>query len=249
MVSAAGRYSRTGADMAHRDGSLGRVNCCDGSVHHPARRPPARRRLRLARLTPLALVVLAALLVAVPLAVGASQPHPGQKIDLKVLLVYSTGSEPEYQAWRTALDREGVPYAAVQAGALSDAAVADYPTNHAFYQAVILTTETAVLPSSSSDALAKLETTFGIRQLSDYTTTAGHGLNFGTGSTQIGKTGSLTAAGALAFPYLKGNVPIDPTAFAYTATPDGTGQFTPLLVDSSNNSPYAGIYTHTDGRQ
>jgi prealbumin domain-containing protein len=237
-----------GTQMAHRDGAPGRPTREQESRRGDALPPPARRRL--GRVWPLLLVVLAAVLVAVPIAAGAPQPHPGQKIDLKVLLVYSSGTETDYQAWRAALDREGVPYAALQASSVSDAAVADYANNHAFYQAVVQTTDATPVPDSATAALAKLETTFGIRQLSDYVTTAGHGLSFGAGSTQIGKAGSLTAEGALAFPYLKGNVPIDPSAFAYTATPDGTGQFTPLLVDPKNgNSPYVGIYTHPDGRQ
>ena len=35
---------------------------------------------------------------------------PGQRVDLKVLLLSADGTEPGFGAWKAALDREGVPY-------------------------------------------------------------------------------------------------------------------------------------------
>ena len=61
----------------------------------------------------LACAVLAACFVAVCSAVRAATPNdpqPGQRIDLKVLLISADGTEAGFGAWKAALDREGVPY-------------------------------------------------------------------------------------------------------------------------------------------
>ena len=57
--------------------------------------------------------------LVVPVALGAVAPQPGQRIDLRVLLVSATGTEATFGAWKAQLDREGVPY---------DAIIADIPT-------------------------------------------------------------------------------------------------------------------------
>ena len=116
--------------------------------------------------------------------------QPGQRIDLKVLLLSADGSEPGFAAWKAALAREGMPYdtsptpARPEAPSLTDARLADYGADHARYQAVILATGdlghnvtnpdgTTSFLSAFTDAewatLAKFERTFGIRRLSDYT--------------------------------------------------------------------------------
>ena len=74
---------------------------------------------------------LAALALSLPVALAAAPARiaPGQRVDLRVLLISADGSEPGYGAWRAALDREGVPYdtvIATQAAPLSDAQLADY---------------------------------------------------------------------------------------------------------------------------
>ena len=91
--------------------------------------------------------LVALLLVAASIALAATpnDPQPGQRIDLKVLLLSADGTEPEFGAWKAALDREGVPYdtlvaynGTTRAATLTDAQLADYGANHAKYQAVIL---------------------------------------------------------------------------------------------------------------
>jgi len=124
---------------------------------------------------------LAALALSLPVALAAAPARiaPGQRVDLRVLLISADGSEPGYGAWRAALDREGVPYdtvIATQAAPLSDAQLADYAGAHARYQAVILAggdlgapvsnpNGTTSFLSAFSDAewatLAKFERTFG----------------------------------------------------------------------------------------
>ena len=217
----------------------------------------------------LRVLIVAALLTlaAVSVAHGAAEPKPGQRVDLKVLLVAATGNEPGFSAWKADLEREGVPYDTIVAdnadGTITDARLADYGANRAYYQAVILATgdlehavtngNTTTYPSALTDAewasLAKLESTFGVRQLSDATLpSAAHGLNpFTVAGSQSG-TATLTAAGLSVFPYLQGPVPVD-AAFGYQATPANPANFQTLLTGPGGAS-YLGIYTHPgDGRE
>jgi hypothetical protein len=226
--------------------------------HRPVRRAAARRR----RLTRLLVVAALLTLAAVPVALGASGPKPGQRIDLKVLLVAATGNEPGFGAWKADLEREGVPYDTIVAdnadGTISDARLADYGANRAYYQAVILATGDlehqvgtsfpTALTNDEWASLAKFESTFGIRQLSDATfPSPAHGLTLVSSGEQSGNA-TLTAAGLTVFPYLKGPVTIDAT-YGHQATPANPANFQTLLT-GPGNSAYLGIYTHPeDGRE
>ena len=119
------------------------------------------------------------------------QVEPGQRTDLKVLLISADGSESGFAAWKAELAREGTPYdtfvaytGQTKTTTLTDARLADYGADHARYQAVILASGdlghnvtnpdgTTSYLSAFTDAewatLAKFERTFGIRRLSDYT--------------------------------------------------------------------------------
>jgi hypothetical protein len=227
-----------------------------------------------------AIMAVVALAVIVPVVLAATPAHvlPTQRIDIKVLLVSADGTEPGFGAWKAELQREGVPYSTFvaysgqnRASTLTDAGLADYGANHAYYDAVILATGdlghnvanadgTTSYLSALSDtewaSLAKFERTFGIRQLSDYTAPSpAHGLNVVGGATQDGNVGTLTPLGKAAFPYLKGPVPIandDPAVaetFGYAATPVN-GQDWQTLLAGPNGTAYLGIYTHPDdGRE
>ena len=149
-------------------------------------------------------VAAAALILAVPVALAAgpsaSPVVPGQRIDLKVLLLAQDTAQAA--EWQTLLTREGVPYDTVitgAAGAITDAKLADYGANRAKYQAVVLAFGNLedVLPAADKAALDKFQKTFGIRQLSDQVfPNAAHGLNAATQSgSQDGVLGTLTATG------------------------------------------------------
>lgn len=228
------------------------------------------------------LIALAFAAAAVPV-VGAATPNhiaPTQRLDAKVLLLSADGTEPGFAAWKYELTREGVPFDAVvsytgaaKTSTLTDDRLADYGTQHAKYDAVILasgdlghtvanpdgtTSYLSALSDAEWSALAKFERAFGVRQLSDYTAPSpAHGLVTVGGSSQDGRTGTLTAAGRAAFPYLEGPLPIpddipDPAtseAFGYAGTPvvPSTWQ---SLVDAPGGGSYLGIYTHPDdGRE
>jgi hypothetical protein len=226
-------------------------------------------------------LVAATALLAVPIALAAppaARISPAQRVDMKVLLLSADGTEPGFGAWQAELDREGVPYDTFVAysgqtrrATLTDATLADYATDHARYQAVILASGDlghnvtnpggsvsylSALSDAEWSALAKFERTFGIRQLSDYTAPApAHGLNVVGGAAQDGVVATLTDTGKLAFPYLKGPVQIandDPVAaetFGYPATPVNGADWQTLLA-APNGTAFLGIYTHPDdGRQ
>ena len=93
-------------------------------------------------MSPLLAMLIASLLVAVPVAFAAapSQPLPGQRVDMRVLLIGQSTSDGVYDAWKTELERVGVPFDSRLGTAepLTDAKVADYTANRAFYQAVIV---------------------------------------------------------------------------------------------------------------
>jgi hypothetical protein len=229
------------------------------------------------------LLTLAVAGVAVPVVLAATPAGPlaGQRIEAKVLLLSADGTEPGFAAWKYQLAREGVPFDAVVAytggaktSTLTDARLADYGGGqHAKYGAVILasgdlghqvanadgtTSYLSALTDAEWAALAKLEQTFGIRRLSDYTAPSpAHGLVTAGGAAQDGKAGTLTAAGKAVFPYLKQTIPIpdddpDPAsseAFGYAATPVDP-QSWETLVSAPGGGAYLGIYTHPgDGRE
>lgn len=230
----------------------------------------------------LLLVALALAGVAVPVVLAATPNHvaPAQRLDAKVLLLSADGTEPGFAAWKYELAREGVPYDAVvsytgaaKTTTLTDALLADYGAQHAKYDAVILasgdlghqvanpggtTSYLSALTDAEWAALAKLERTFGVRQLSDYTAPGpAHGLVTSGGASQDGKSGTLTADGKAAFPYLKGSLPIpndDPDvasseAFGYAGTPVDPSTWQ-TLVAAPGGGAYLGIYTHPDdGRE
>lgn len=209
---------------------------------------------------------LAVLIAAAALVVGgagSANSAPGQRIDLKVLLLSADGNEATYQAWRTALQREGVPFDAIIATTASPitADTLAVHSSHARYQAVVLATGglvyfdgTNYVSALSGDewaALQNFETSFGIRQVSAFVyPTPEYGLNYPFYAGDMGGVvGTLTTDGQSAFPYLVGSVPIDSLAYGYQATPADTTNFKTLL-SGPNGSALAGVYTHpNDGRE
>ena len=216
----------------------------------------------------------AAMVAAVGLAGAATLPASASgatiapRIDLKVLLLGTSTTEPDFQAWEAALKREGVRYDTVVgathtpitsstlAGTLSDG------TLEAKYDAVIVSvgnlidcsTATCVsdLSAAESAALEQYEHKFNIRQITgDVYPGTGFGMNPPTVSGALdGAAGTLTTDGQKVFPYLKASAPItmDTGTYGYEATPVSTTNFT-TLVSGPGGSSLAGIYTHPDGVQ
>jgi hypothetical protein len=200
-----------------------------------------------------ALFVAAILVLAIPVALGTAGAAPGQRIDLKVLVVAHDANDAVAQAWKSSLDGEGVPndLRVLNAGTpdLTDGDLGDYGANRAYYQAVIVAWGDMPLADGERAALNKLQTTFGVRKLLD---NKQPGPDVGmTVPSNVGEQGpgtaTLTDAGKALFPYLNGTIPIDQFAFGYRATPANPAYT--KLVGGPSNSSYLGTFTHPDGRQ
>jgi hypothetical protein len=194
-----------------------------------------------------------------------------QRIDMKVLVLGTSASEPDLVSWQAALEREGVPFetivtspghAPITAATLSD--TLSNGTQEAKYQAVIVTTGQlpecteagchSTLSASEWSALEEYEHTFNVRQLSgDIFPGAGYGLNSPTLSGPLdGTQAALTSEGKTVFPYLSGPVTMDTGTYGYEATPLSTqapGASFHSLVSGPNESSLVGIYTHASGVQ
>ena len=206
--------------------------------------------------TLLALLALLAIVVAAVPAVFAAPggPTAGQRIDLKVLVIAPSLDEAGYAAWKDTLGKLGVPYDTVipgQSAPLSDASLADYASNRAKYEGVILTSGGVALSPSDRAALDKLETSFGIREISDNTnpdTTHGASTFLGGGATPLAPnlTGTLTDAGKAVFPYLKGPVPLAGPSYAASGIP---GPSFTSLVTAPGGGSYMGVWKRANGTE
>jgi hypothetical protein len=193
---------------------------------------------------------------------GGRLGRKGQRIDLRVLLLSADGEEPAFHAWEAALDREGVPYHAVVARRGHppvDARALSAGATRARYQAIIVaagglpsfdgTRYISALTPDEWAALADFERDFGIRRITGFAyPSALYGLSAPTSSgTSDGLAGHVTAAGAAVFGELRGEVPVDPRAYAHLATA-ADPSFT-TLVAGPHDSALVGVHTHPDGRE
>ena len=201
-------------------------------------------------------VLLAALSMVAALAPAAGAIVPGQRVDLKVLVIAATGTEPSYEAWTAALNREGVPFDTVLSAHALTAGDLEAPTDHALYQAVVCVTNCAVpvLDAGELALLDAFQAKFGIRRVSGYVYPGvAYGLNVPSFSGTVdGTSATLTAAGSTVFSYLDGPVDIDDVdpsvseTYGYFATPVDTSVFTTLVAGPSASS-LVGIHANPAG--
>ena len=194
----------------------------------------------------------------VPRATSAVTTTVTPRIDLRVMLLGTSTTQPDLPAWQAALQREGVPFdtvivsstTSITAATLSTTAADGTP--EARYEAIIASTGSLILPQSSLDAIDQYERTFAIRQVTtNVYPSASVGLNAPSFSGALdGTGGSLTAAGQAVFGYLQPTAPItmDTGTYGYEAAPLSTTNFS-TLVSGPANSALVGIYTHPDGVQ
>jgi hypothetical protein len=225
---------------------------------------PASRRAAW-RGTWLCLVLAAAVLggMSMPGSAGAA---PLPRIDMKVLLIGTSTVEPDFVAWQTALEREGVTFdtivgathtpitASTLSGTLADG------TLEGKYQSIIVAvsgdTDCSVSPcvsdlsAAESAAIESYEQAFEVRQITGYAYPAAtNGLNAPTTTGALdGVQGSLTPDGQKVFGALKGPVPMDTGTYGYQATPISTTNFDSLVAGPGGSS-LVGVYTHADGVQ
>jgi len=210
--------------------------------------------------------VLAVLALATAVSASAAQ-----RIDMKVLVLGTSSTEPDFLSWQAALQREGVPFEAIVTSpghqAITAASLSDTLSNgtaEAKYQAVIVSvgalpecTESGCVSTLSPaewTALEEYEHTFNVRQLTgDIYPGAGYGLNSPASSGALdGIQGTLSTDGKTVFPYLNGPVGMDTGTYGYEATPlaaQVAGAGFDTLVSGPNGSALVGVYTHPNGVQ
>jgi hypothetical protein len=214
----------------------------------------------------MSVVSVTAVASIVPATAGAAQ-----RIDMKVLVLGTSTTDPNLVSWQAALQREGVPFETIvtSAGhtpitAATFSSTLSNGTQEAKYQAVIVSvgglpapcteTCTSTLSQTEWTALEEYEQTFNVRQLTgDVYPGANYGLNSPTLSGALdGVQGTLTTEGNTIFPYLKGPVAMDTGTYGYEATPLATqvtgATFSPLL-SGPGGSALVGVYTHPNGVQ
>lgn len=207
------------------------------------------------------LLAAAALLLAAP-AFAALQP--GDRVDLRVLVLSADGTEPGLGAWTAALEREGVPHdvlIATEAPPIT-AATLQASDTHARYQAVVLASGGLYQCSAAGcfsaldfdewAALNAYQARFSIRRAVAYAyPTPEYGLNYPFQSgDQAGTVGQVTAAAGDAFAYLAGPVPVDVLSWGYRATPLAA-DFQTLVAGPADAagtpSALVGSHTHAAG--
>jgi hypothetical protein len=223
------------------------------------------------------LISFASLAMALASIVAPASASAAQRIDMKVLVLGTSSTDPNLLSWQSALQREGVPYetivtspghAPITAATLSD--TLPNGTQEAKYQAVIVSVGNlpeckttggkeeclSTLSPTEWTALEEYEQTFNVRQVTgDIFPSAAFGLNAPTvaGPFATGAHGTLTAEGNKVFPYLKSLVPMDTGTYGYEATPLTTqaagASFTPLVSGATAGAALVGIYTHASGVQ
>jgi hypothetical protein len=163
------------------------------------------------------------------------------------------GREPSLRAWTIGLRRAGVPFTAV---AMEDSEQrASFLAGFAAggFQALIVA-DGEILDrmqgTAEGNLLQAAERRFGTRRLIAYSSpTAQRGLGpAGTAGSLDGMTTRLTENGRGVFPYLRGEVQMDPGSWAQGALPRRGQSFDPLLIDPGG-AVLLGIHRLRDGRE
>jgi hypothetical protein len=175
----------------------------------------------------------------------AAEAPPGERVDLRVLVVTADAADEEPQAWADQLAAEGTPYDVAAPAELSAAALRAGP-DHGRYQGLVVTSEEVLTPAQAA-VLDQYQRDFGVRRV-DAPIAPGPAAPVVLPpalSPLDGVTGTLTDAGRKVFPYLKGEVPIE-SAFGFVPgpSPDVTA-----LVETEAGDPLVGTVTHPDGRE
>ena len=169
---------------------------------------------------------------------------------MRLLLLGVTGEEPSYLAWRTSLERAGVPYEAATLAIDGPPLALTARSDQATFQASILATDDVLdaLPAASREALVMLEREAGPRRLIAYAEPdPSHGLCPARWEGPLEELdAALTSDGLAVFPYLRGRLPTDPGSWCYAARPLPGEDFRTLL-EGGDGSALVGIHRRSDG--
>jgi len=187
----------------------------------------------------LPLVATTALVLAALVPAGsAAVASPGDRVDLRVLVVDDGG--PSTTAMIGELGAEGVPATVVSLASPSRPTITSAflgSGSEAFFEGVVLPNDAGgTLSAAELAALHTYEARFGVRQVDMYSWPgASLGLVAVWSGNGDGMTATVNAAGRSAgFGYLSGPVPFDSGSWTYLATPTSplpAGEtFTPLVT-------------------
>jgi hypothetical protein len=178
---------------------------------------------------------------------------PRESLRMMLAVLGADGREPALHAWTVGLRRAGVPFTVV--------AMQDREQRSSFlsgfaegaFQALIVA-DGEILDqmqgTADGEVLQAAERRFGTRRLVAYSSpTAARGLRpAGTAGPLDDVTARLTESGRHVFPYLRGEVAMDPGSWAQRALPRLGQSFEPLLVDPGG-AVLLGIHRFRDGRE
>ena len=176
----------------------------------------------------------------------ASAATPPQ-LSLNVLLIGTGSSDPTTLAWSTALTSEGVAFTEVTATGSYGAETVTLPAlssgTTGNFNAVVFADAPNAFAAGQFTTLDSYESTFGVRQLDGYMfPDSTIGLTGVPGAEIDGQTATVTAAGLVGLPQLKGTFPFDTGTYGYGATVNASAPFTPWITDSEG--VVAGVYQH-----
>ncbi len=187
---------------------------------------------------------------AVTVVAGSVDAHAQgtSQLDLKVLLIGESSSDPVTQAWENQLTTEGVPYTLVLPGPNDSASITLPPLvdpnnpEHGYYDGVVQIPSIYQFAWGTLYPVFSYESEFGIRQIDGYVypVAAIQGITpDGGASNELGSTtATLTADGLAAFPALAGPVPLDADSYGYPSTVDASNgdTVTPLLQTAGGDT-------------
>src|SRR5664280_2221935 len=179
-----------------------------------------------------------------PAGVSAAALPAGASIDLKVLVVSTTGAEVELPAVTKTLDYLGTPYTVYNAAATPGGLTADKLAtgSHALYSGVILTDSSlgvtgGALSATELTTLTSYEGTFGIRQVTWYTfPNTYYGFTGTPTSTTAATPASYTTAGATVFSYVNATNPLTISNATTYLAPAATDPNNSVLLTSGANA-------------
>ena len=188
-------------------------------------------------------VVAAAVLSTVTRRAAAASPP---SLNLNVLLIGDGTSDATTAAWQSALSSEGVAYTLATATGAYGAETVTLPAlttgTVGNFNGVVIADSPAAFASGQLTSLFSYESSYGVRQIDGYTAPY-LGETSGTAGALDGTTGTVTPAGLVALPQLKGPLPFDTGTYGYGATVTAGAPFTPWITDAAGQV-VAGVYQH-----
>jgi hypothetical protein len=193
----------------------------------------------------LATAIFGALTIPAQLPAGAATPP---QLSLNVLLIGTGSSDPTTAAWQSALTSEGVAFTEVTAIGAIGAETVTLPAlttgTAGNFNGVVIADSPFYFAAGQLTALDSYESSFQVRQIDGYSYPSPLiGQTDVSGGTLNGTTATVTTAGLLGMPQLKGTIPFDTGTYGYAATADAGAPFTPWITNAAGQV-LAGVYQH-----